>query len=110
MMIVRLVSAVAPRLGQLVARLAKDRDQIGELVAALAVRGRLTRAEREALELFLRTGNRSGLAAELGIAETSVKSRVRSLCRKLGISHLAEIYRVVFELETTFPLTDRASR
>jgi DNA-binding NarL/FixJ family response regulator len=94
------MNAVAPRIEQLVSRLTKDRDHISELVAEMAVRGSLTRAEREALEVFLRTGNRACLAGELGIAETSVKSRVRSLCRKLGLSHLAEIYRVLFELES----------
>ena len=94
------VSALAPRITQLVTRLTKDRDHVSELVAEMAVRGSLTRAEREALEVFLRTGNRSCLAGELGIAETSVKSRVRSVCRKLGLANLAEIYRVIFELES----------
>ena len=95
------MSALSPRIERLVTVVSRAADPLDELVAELAVRGGLTRAEREALEVFLRTGNRACLAAELGIAETSVKSRVRAVCRKLGLSHLAEVYRTLFALSAS---------
>jgi DNA-binding NarL/FixJ family response regulator len=88
---------LAPRIDQLLARSSRADDPLGKQVAELAVQGKLTRAEGEALAVYLRTGNRATLGRELGIAETSVKSRVRAVCRKLGLAHLHEVYRLLFE-------------
>jgi hypothetical protein len=57
----------------------------------------LTRAEREVVLAFVLTNDRSALRGRLGIAETSVRSRVRGACRKLGIAHLHDVYRLLFE-------------
>ncbi|MEZ4444044.1 MAG: hypothetical protein R3B72_33540 [Polyangiaceae bacterium] len=58
----------------------------------------LTAAESDVVQVFVATGgSRQALAVELGIAETSVRSRVRGACRKLGIDHLHEVYRLLLE-------------
>jgi DNA-binding response OmpR family regulator len=63
----------------------------------LATRHALTAAETETLIGFLEGGNRDGLADGLGIAESSLKSRVRGVCRKLRIPRIEVVYRLLFE-------------
>jgi DNA-binding NarL/FixJ family response regulator len=67
------------------------------LTERLCTAALLTAAERETLRTFVRVGQRDCLARELGIAETSVRSRVRAVCRKLGIVRLADVYRLLFD-------------
>jgi DNA-binding NarL/FixJ family response regulator len=73
------------------------------LIERLCASVPLTHAERETLRAYLETGRRDALAGELGIAETSVRSRVRTLCRKLDVEHLADVYRLLFEHATASP-------
>jgi DNA-binding NarL/FixJ family response regulator len=79
------------------------------LTERLCTAAPLTAAERETLRTFVRIGQRGCLAAELGIAETSVRSRVRTLCRKLGIVRLADVYRLLFD-HALAPATPAAAR
>ncbi|MEM9695008.1 MAG: hypothetical protein AAGA56_20875, partial [Myxococcota bacterium] len=89
---------VERRLKTLVTEAHRCRNARRLLAERLATRGRLTPAEVEAMVLFLENnGQRSVLAAKLGIAETSVRSRVRGVCRKLGIPHLHEVYRLLLD-------------
>ncbi len=67
------------------------------LVLGLADRHRLTGAERETLISYVRRGERQGLAEQLRIAETSLRSRVRGVCRKLEIPRMEAVYRLLFE-------------
>ena len=67
------------------------------LVARVCNRAPLTPAEKEALRLYTRLGERRLLASELGIAETSVRSRVRGICRKLDIERLHDVFRLMVE-------------
>jgi two-component system NarL family response regulator/two-component system response regulator DevR len=77
---------------------AQSRQNLREGLAwQLATRHRLTPAETETVLVFVRVGSREALAPELGIAETSVRSRVRGACRKLGIPRLDAIYGLLFE-------------
>jgi DNA-binding NarL/FixJ family response regulator len=60
-----------------------------------------TPAERQTLRVYLTLGRRAALASALGIAETSVRSRVRALCQKLDIDRLCDVYRLLFDLAVT---------
>ncbi len=95
------VSAVEARLGELAAAALGYRESRDALVLGLANRFRLTGAERETLVHYVRRGERAGLAEHLRIAETSLRSRVRGLCRKLDIPRLEAVYRLLFEEAVT---------
>jgi ActR/RegA family two-component response regulator/DNA-binding CsgD family transcriptional regulator len=85
------------KLERLAISAARHGDTRTMLVERLCTAVPLTPAERETLRVYLASGQRGNLSAELGIAETSVRSRVRALCRKLGVERLAEVYRLLFE-------------
>jgi DNA-binding NarL/FixJ family response regulator len=83
---------------------ARRYGQLRETLAGrLATEYALTPAESETLALFARHGQRDRLSAELDIAETSVRSRVRGICRKLGIKHLETVFRLLFEASLVRP-------
>ena len=85
------------RLAELARGAAAYRHTRDVLVLDLAERHRLTGAERETLVSFVRRGCRAGLAEQLRIAETSLRSRVRGVCRKLDIARMESVYRLLFE-------------
>ena len=84
-------------LQELVRQASKREAGRSDLVARVCGRASLTPAEREALCLFAVLGERRMLAAELGIAETSVRSRIRGICRKLGIDRLHQVFQLMLE-------------
>lgn len=88
---------LAACLQAMVSHALRQHDARAALVARVCDRARLTPAEREALRLFAQLGERRLLAQELGIAETSVRSRVRGICRKLDIERLHEVFRLMLE-------------
>jgi len=88
---------LARRLRRFGTRLRHHADQRQALALQLAQRHRLTPAETELLARFVGGVSRSELAGVLGIAETSVRSRVRGVCRKLDVPHLEHAYRLLFE-------------
>lgn len=89
--------ALGAKLERLAISAARHGDTRTMLVERLCTAAPLTPAERETLRVYLQSGSRASLAAELGIAETSVRSRVRAVCRKLGVERLCEVYRLLFE-------------
>ena len=91
------LGSIEARLTELAAAAAAYRHTRDVLVLGLADRHRLSGAERETLISFVRRGKRCGLAEQLAIAETSLRSRVRGLCRKLEIPRLESVYRLLFE-------------
>lgn len=88
---------IGVRLAELAEAAATYRHTRDALVLGLALRHSLTAAERETLVHFVRRGQRDGLADQLRIAETSLRSRVRGLCRKLDIPRLEAVYRLLFD-------------
>ena len=85
------------RIAELVDRAQRRRGAAEVAVDGVCRAAKLTRAEREAVLAFVLTTNRGALRARLGIAETSVRSRVRGACRKLGIAHLHDVFRLLFD-------------
>lgn len=86
------------RIREIVRRARRDEDVRASWLEGLALRARLTPAEEEVLRLYVELGGQRGdLADHLGIAETSVRSRVRGVCRKLDIPHLHEVYRLLLD-------------
>ncbi|MFK4851300.1 LuxR C-terminal-related transcriptional regulator [Microbacterium sp. ZW T6_19] len=65
---------------------AADLAEIGEIGSLLAEpdRPRLTSRERAVLEVLVRSGSRSAIAAELFVSPNTVKTHMKSLYRKLG--------------------------
>jgi DNA-binding NtrC family response regulator len=88
---------IEARLTELALAAAAYRHARDVLVLGLAERHRLTGAERETLVSFVRRGQRQGLADQLRIAETSLRSRIRGVCRKLEIPRMDAVYRILFE-------------
>jgi len=88
---------LARRLRGFGGRLRQRVDQRQASAIDLAQQYRLTPAETELLVRFVGGTARGELADRLGIAETSVRSRVRGVCRKLGVPHLEHCYRLLFE-------------
>lgn len=90
-------SEFARRLRGFGGRLRQRLDHRQAAAYTLAQQHRLTPAETELLMRFVSGAARGELAELLGIAETSVRSRVRGVCRKLGVPHLEHCYRLLFE-------------
>lgn len=79
------------------------------VIERLCASAPLTPAERETLRVYLSVGKRGELSRALRIAETSVRSRVRAVCHKLGIEHLSDVYRLLFELAVEAEALSRAT-
>lgn len=65
-------------------------DGLGDPFGALADRPRLTPREREVLEELVITGATDRIAARFHVSQNTVKSQLKSLYRKLGVSARAE--------------------
>ena len=89
------IERLRARLALLVEEARERTARVDAIVLVRARRHRLTRAETELLGEFVAGRSRDALAQVLGIAETSVRSRVRGVCRKLGIAHLESVHRLV---------------
>lgn len=83
--------------GELIDKATQRPRAAESVVDRVCRRAGLTRAEREAVLAFVLTNDRAALGERLGIAETSVRSRVRGACRKLAIAHLHEVFRILFD-------------
>ena len=67
------------------------------LARALARRHALTPTESELLESFVAGCERSELAQVLGVSDNTVRSHVRSICRKMSLPHLEHVHRALLQ-------------
>ena len=65
------------------------------LARALARKHGLTATESEVLESFVAGCERAELGPELGVTENTIRSHVRSICRKMGLPHLEHVHRAL---------------